>query len=114
MMIDKEIGIYIHIPFCKQKCYYCDFTSYCNKDMQINDYTECLKKEIEIKQVESEITTIYIGGGTPSYLDSKYIKEIMYELKKKNISATAEITIEVNPGTVTMEKLEQYKKMRNQ
>ena len=109
-MENKEIGIYVHIPFCKRKCDYCDFISYSNKDSKIEEYIEAVKKEIELQKIKSEITTIYIGGGTPSYIDSKYIKEIMEELQKKNVSKDAEITIEVNPGTVTLEKLKDYKK----
>lgn len=108
-MKNKEIGIYIHIPFCKQKCYYCDFVSYCNKDYLIEDYIKAVKKEIKLQNIQSQITTVYIGGGTPSYINSKYIVEIMKEIKEKNISEEAEITIEVNPGTATKEKLRQYK-----
>jgi len=110
-----ELGIYIHIPFCKQKCAYCDFISYSNKTELVEKYIEALKQEIinksqEIKQ--NKITTIYIGGGTPSYIQSKYIIEILETIKQKyNISKKAEITIEVNPGTVTMEKLENYVKI---
>lgn len=109
-MKNKEIGVYVHIPFCKQKCYYCDFVSYCNKDNLIDDYVKAVKKEIRLQNIQSQITTIYIGGGTPSYIDSKYIKEIVEEIKKKNVAKRPEITIEVNPGTVTKEKLKDYKK----
>ena len=109
-MENKEIGIYVHIPFCKRKCYYCDFVSYSNKDDKIEEYVEAVKKEIELQKIKSEITTIYIGGGTPSYIESKYIIEIMEEIRKKNVSNNAEITIEVNPGTVTIEKLKDYRK----
>ena len=108
-MKSNDIGIYIHIPFCKKKCFYCDFTSYCNKDDKIKPYMSALKKEIQLQNIKSRIDTIYIGGGTPSYIDCKYIDEIMEEIKKKNVSENAEITIEVNPGTVTEEKLIQYK-----
>lgn len=111
-MENKEIGIYVHIPFCKRKCEYCDFISYSDKNSKIEEYIEAVKKEIELQKVKSEITTIYIGGGTPSYIDSKYIKEIMTEIQKKNVSKNAEITIEVNPGTVTLEKLKDYKEAR--
>ena len=107
-MENQEIGIYVHIPFCKKKCDYCDFISYCGKDSIIPKYIEAVKKEIELQKIKPQITTIYIGGGTPSYIDSKYIKEIMAEIKKKNVIENAEITIEVNPGTVTKEKLEDY------
>ena len=107
-MENQEIGIYVHIPFCQKKCDYCDFISYCGKDSIIPKYIEAVKKEIELQKIKPQITTIYIGGGTPSYIDSKYIKEIMAEIKKKNVIENAEITIEVNPGTVTKEKLEDY------
>lgn len=109
----EELGIYIHIPFCKQKCYYCDFISFCNKDYLIKEYVQAIKIEIQnkIKNIDKtkyNITTIYIGGGTPSYIDAKYIEEILNELKNE-IQLAKEITIEVNPGTVTKEKLEKYK-----
>lgn len=109
-MKSKEIGVYVHIPFCMKKCYYCDFISYCNKDNLVKDYINAVKMEIKEQNIQSEITTIYIGGGTPSYIDSKYIVDIMEEIKKKNICKRPEITIEVNPGTVTMEKLKDYRK----
>ena len=105
---NNEIGIYVHIPFCKKKCDYCDFISYCDKGMLISDYIESVIKEIEIQNIQSKITTVYIGGGTPSYIDSKYIIKILEKIKEKNISEDAEITIEVNPGTVTEKKLKDY------
>lgn len=77
-------------------------------------YVHCLKKELKHKLEEVNgrynITTVYIGGGTPSYIDSKYIKEILQIIKSKNVKLdNAEITIEVNPGTVTKQKLIEYK-----
>ena len=122
-MESKELGIYIHIPFCKQKCYYCDFVSFSNKQNLIEQYIEAVKKEINNYFKDEEflkrynVTTIYIGGGTPSYIDSKYILEILKLLEKKLIDNKTkfddiEITIEVNPGTVDKEKLEQYKKAK--
>ena len=108
-MRNRELGVYVHIPFCKRKCEYCDFISYCNKDNLIASYVDALKKEINLQNIQSYIDTIYIGGGTPSYIESKYIKAIMKEIKKKNIRKNAEITIEVNPGTVTEAKLKDYK-----
>ena len=105
---NNEIGIYVHIPFCKKKCDYCDFISYCDKGMLISDYIESVIKEIESQNIQSKITTVYIGGGTPSYIDSKYIIKILEKIKEKNISEDAEITIEVNPGTVTEKKLKDY------
>ena len=108
----KELGIYVHIPFCKQKCNYCDFISYCDKNELVEQYIKALKQEIKnnsSKIKDSEISTIYIGGGTPSYINSQYIKEILETIKQNyNISKNVEITIEVNPGTVTKEKLTNY------
>ena len=78
--MNNEIGIYIHIPFCLKKCFYCDFNSYTNKENLIEKYVFALCKEIlENSEILSEykVTTIYIGGGTPSYIDPKYIKQIM-------------------------------------
>ena len=120
-MENKELGIYIHIPFCKQKCYYCDFVSFSNKQNFVENYVEAVKTEINNYFQDKTIlerytvTTIYIGGGTPSYIDSKYICEIMdvleNNLKQNKVKfEDMEITIEVNPGTVNKEKLEQYKK----
>ncbi len=113
----NNFGVYIHIPFCKKKCNYCDFISFCNKDNLIEDYIECLKKEIEnFNFLNKNVTTIYLGGGTPSYIKCKYIVDILNLLKEKlKLNKTPfndlEITIEVNPGTVTKEKLEMYKKV---
>ncbi len=99
----------MHIPFCKAKCYYCDFISYANKENIIKAYINALLKEIKYRDLEKyNIDTIYIGGGTPSILDSKYIKEILEKITPKK---NAEITIEINPGTCNKEKLEEYKKI---
>lgn len=106
-----KLGIYIHIPFCKHKCYYCDFTSFAGCEKWQEKYIESLKKELKHKLKETQeeiiINTIYIGGGTPSYIDSKYIKEVL-NLCKEWTQADTEITIEVNPGTVIEQKLNDY------
>ena len=109
-MDKKELGIYIHIPFCKQKCYYCDFISYANQCEEISPYIEALVKEIESFDFSTyQVTSIYIGGGTPSYLESQFIQQILAKLQAKIDFKEVEITIEVNPGTVTEEKLKDYK-----
>lgn len=111
----KDLGIYIHIPFCKSKCYYCDFNSSCNiTDELISRYIDALCKEIlENSQIISEnnITSIYFGGGTPSYIDSKYIKQILETINYfRNLSNEIEITIEVNPCSTNLNnKLIDYK-----
>ena len=105
-MSKKEIGLYIHIPFCKHKCDYCDFVSFANKEKEIKKYIEALTTEIQQRHLEQyKIKTVYIGGGTPSFIDSKYIIEILNLINKENAE---EITIEVNPGTVDKEKLQSY------
>lgn len=108
----KKLGIYVHIPFCKQKCFYCDFVSYANQDKYFQKYVQALNKEINnfIDNNEFEVQTIYIGGGTPSLIGAKYIEEILHIFEKRNLlKEVKEVTIEVNPGTVTEEKLRNYK-----
>lgn len=122
-MKTKNVGLYVHIPFCKKKCEYCDFKSYADKEELIEEYVKWLKYELEEvgkgNRLDYEnhldnlaiVKTIYIGGGTPSLIDSKYISEILEVIKKNyTFAENTEITIEVNPGTVNKEKLEQYKK----
>ena len=108
----KELGLYIHIPFCKQKCKYCDFISFSNKESYVEKYIKALKNEVinnKNKAKEYEVTTVYIGGGTPSFIESSYIVEILSIIKENyNVQENAEITIEVNPGTVNEEKLKDY------
>lgn len=109
----KEIGFYIHIPFCKQKCYYCDFCSFANKGEVHEKYVDCLVKEIKnIKQKDKYlITTIYFGGGTPSILKPSCIEKILkFIMQNFKVADNAEITIELNPGTVDEGKLKEYKK----
>ena len=93
-------GIYIHIPFCRRKCHYCDF--YKSLDTGFTDkFLNALNKEIKLQQpyLGSEIVnTIYLGGGTPSTLDARQIREILEQVHKSyNVSDNAEITFEVNP-----------------
>mgnify|MGYP004457383183 FL=1 len=113
--MNNEIGIYIHIPFCISKCFYCDFTSYANRENMIEKYIYALCNKILAKAEilsEYKVTTIYIGGGTPSYIDSKYIKQIfdtlMLVITKEDVK---EITIEVNPNSVDEEKMRSYKEI---
>ena len=109
-----ELGIYIHIPFCVKKCDYCDFISYSNCfDMQ-EKYVEKLLEEIEENKdllKNNFISTIYIGGGTPSAIKSELIKKILdkiYDVSRID-KEKVEITIEVNPGTITKNNLQMYK-----
>ena len=107
-----KLGIYVHIPFCKSKCKYCDFISFSCKESNIKEYFDVLIKEIQNTKYNKnkEVTTIYLGGGTPSVPDSKYIVNTLQTIKKVfRISSNAEITIEINPGTITKQKLVDYK-----
>ena len=117
----KEIGIYIHIPFCKHKCKYCDFVSFENSKF-VKEYIDRLLWDIEnIEEIliknktgafpkDMVVDTIYIGGGTPSFIEPKYIAQILDLINKKfKVKENAEITIELNPGTVDKDKLEVYK-----
>lgn len=105
MRLEKMVdSIYVHIPFCKQKCLYCDFNSFQNKENIIDKYMKALYKECARFSFDEKIKTIYIGGGTPSFIDSKYIVKLLKILPKAE-----EVTIEMNPCTVTEKKLNDYK-----
>ena len=108
----KNLGIYVHIPFCKRKCHYCDFISFSGKQKLIEKYINSLKQEIikcKIDKEEYLVETIYFGGGTPSFIESKYIIDILEAIGNKfKVLKDAEITIEVNPGTVDEQKLQDY------
>ena len=113
----ESLGIYVHIPFCKRKCKYCDFKSFACEENVYERYINALKSEIKIASKSimptiHEVDTIYIGGGTPSLIDAKYIEEIIETIYQNiKVAGNAEVTIEVNPGTVNKEKLETYKKL---
>ena len=105
-------GIYIHIPFCKQKCTYCDFTSFPDKLAFAEAYMACLYKEMQLRAEqckERAFDTVYIGGGTPSVIDPAYIYGAIKQIKNSfRLSKNPEITIEMNPGTVNEKKIETY------
>ena len=101
----KELSLYIHIPFCKQKCFYCDFPSYASIDYLKSDYVEALCKEIEEKAIKYKIKSIFIGGGTPSYLETEEIIKILNSINKLDLSEDIEFTMECNPGALKEEKL---------
>ena len=105
----KKIALYVHIPFCKQKCLYCDFPSYAGKERLEDDYIDALIKEIDIKCDKKIIRSLFIGGGTPSYLSEKNLEKLLSTLSKLNYIEDAEKTIECNPGTLTDEKLKVIK-----
>ncbi|EDP24427.1 radical SAM family heme chaperone HemW [Parvimonas micra] len=107
----KRLGLYIHIPFCDRICNYCDFTAFQGANSKIKEYVEALKKEIELKGNKNFlIDSIFIGGGTPSFIDGKYIFEILEKVKENfTVLDNIEISIETNPKTFDKRKLEYYK-----
>ena len=108
------LEIYIHIPFCVKKCAYCDFLSAPSTEEERERYVNLLCEEIAASSVrakEYEVVTVFFGGGTPSILKGEQIERILKVLRESFVIAeNAEITLEMNPGTVTGEKLEIYKR----
>lgn len=107
----EKISLYIHIPFCKQKCMYCDFPSYANKEGLMEEYVGCLTKEIRYKCKDYKIETIFIGGGTPSHLPINLMEKILKEIQKLHLCNDIEFTVECNPGSLTAEKLRVMKSL---
>lgn len=107
----NEVGLYIHIPFCKEKCKYCDFVSYSRKENFMKEYIKALSKEIKKECSDKKIKSIYIGGGTPSYVPNKYWALLKEAIDSLNKSKNLEFSIEANPGTVTEEKLQLFKEI---
>ena len=110
-MPDKPAGLYVHIPFCLEKCSYCDF--YSISDLcQTSGFLAALNREMQMNSGTSLVfDTIYIGGGTPSVLAPESIGQIIETAARYfNIVSESEITLEVNPGTVTLDNLSEYRK----
>ncbi len=110
----KNISLYLHIPFCVRKCRYCDFLSFSDCSyMRQKEYVTALQKEIRTWKETAEnyqVRSIFLGGGTPSVLLDGFVGEIFQTLYEVwDISADAEITIEANPGTITRQKLIEYR-----
>lgn len=111
-----SFGVYIHIPYCLQRCTYCDFATYeRSKILPSNQYVELVREEIRQKHEafnDRTLSTVYFGGGTPSLLPSQEILALLEELEKQGFkrSPDAELTIEINPATVDPRKLADYQK----
>ncbi len=110
-------GVYIHFPFCKRKCLYCDFFSKANQDFLISDFLNALIKEINFRAEifspgDKTVDTIYFGGGTPSLLKPAQIENVLNSLRSVfSLSNKAEITVEANPGTLSFDLLCGYRKI---
>ena len=112
----KNGGIYIHIPFCTEKCIYCDFYSLPNQEQTIEPFIKNLCKEISIRSKKStidwKIDTIFIGGGTPSLLSESDLENIISAINKNfNLNDLKEFTIEANPGEFDYNKMTSFKLM---
>ena len=105
-------GIYVHVPFCRHKCSYCDFTSFPDKIDYAEAYMACVYKEMKMRGEELkdyEFDTVYFGGGTPSYIPPKLILGAMNRIRECfKIKKDAEITLELNPGTIGESKVKTY------
>ena len=106
----KPLALYIHIPFCRSKCIYCDFASYPNCEGRIEEYLAAVKGELsgwKKRLGEHEVTSVFIGGGTPSILSGHQIEDLLRAVRRVvRVSTDAEITMEANPGTVDFRKLQ--------
>ena len=111
----KDLGLYIHIPFCIKKCAYCDFLSWSGDKNQKEEYVRDLEQEIRSYKTfaaDYQVSTVYFGGGTPSILETGQIERIMEALCQTfRIEKKAEITLEMNPGTAQKEKLDLYRQL---
>ena len=112
--MQERFGVYIHIPYCLQRCTYCDFATYVHTEIKPPEYYVALvKKEIFNKKAlypNRQLDTLYFGGGTPSLIPAHLIVELISELNKFGYTTgpQTEITIEINPATVDEKKLEAY------
>ena len=106
-------GIYIHIPFCKSKCRYCDFTSYPSKLCFSDAYMACVLQEMRLRAPAlrgKKFSSVYFGGGTPSVIDAKWIAGCMNRIREcMDLAENAEVTVEINPGSADAEKIAAYK-----
>lgn len=113
-MISKKLGLYIHIPFCIKKCSYCDFLSFSATDQAKEQYVQQLIKELQVRSAAFKdcfLDTVFLGGGTPSALEERHIAGIMDAVQGNfTLEENAEITMEMNPGTVNEQKFMAYHK----
>ena len=110
-MTTNNLGLYIHIPFCRQKCKYCDFLSFpCTSEQVYREYVTALCMEMESRREDCqgrEVDTVFIGGGTPSLLQPEDFRRMMDSIRNNfHLAEEAEITIETNPNSISQQKLD--------
>ena len=111
--MNKDLSLYVHIPFCVRKCLYCDFLSFSANEDVMKAYFKALSQEI-IRSAEdysdSMVKTVFFGGGTPSFPNENYICGILSDIRDNyNLAGDAEISLELNPGTASFDKMKRYK-----
>ena len=100
-MMNQDIALYIHFPFCRRKCNYCSFVSYQHREADIPAYVQALKEELALSATGQRVCSMYFGGGTPSLLSPKQVEDVLSAIYSRFvIDEVAEVTIEANPGTV--------------
>ena len=98
----KPCMLYIHIPFCARKCAYCDFVSYAGSQGRMHDYVSALIREMDARRTPQTVTSVFLGGGTPSLLPAEELARLLEAVKERYaLAPRCEITSECNPGTVT-------------
>ena len=112
-MTTNNLGLYIHIPFCRQKCKYCDFLSFpCASEQVYSEYVTAVGMEMGTRREDCEgfqVDSVFIGGGTPSLLSPADLTRLMENVRENfQVTDDAEITIEANPASLTREKLDAY------
>ena len=111
----KTLALYIHIPFCATKCVYCDFNTYAGIEHLIDSYLNALKLEIKLwgtKLNRPKLSTIFFGGGTPSYLNLGQITGLIESMSQTfHVESNIEITVEANPEDISNEKLYEYQRL---
>ncbi len=113
-MTPSPLALYLHIPFCVRKCLYCDFNSVTNAPFNLEEYTVLLEREMELRAASLEgpvtATTLYLGGGTPSLLAPEQVERLIGAAERHfPLAPDAEVTLEANPGTVTLASLSGYR-----
>lgn len=108
-----QAGLYIHIPFCRSRCSYCDFATGLYESELAERYVNALIEEISTSTVtRAQVDTIYFGGGTPSLLDRSQLDRILLAVREKfDVDPAPEITLEINPGSITVDKLRDFRSL---
>ena len=107
-------GIYVHLPFCRKKCFYCDFASFAHQEKRIEPYMASLRKEMRLTAEilkETEWSTLYFGGGTPSLIDPKILKAWMDEFLQYADMPLGEITLEANIEDLSKKRIQAWKRL---